>query len=93
MMNENSKAIQPSPNQMHPSFTFAINNGSVDLPKNTTKTNWILHKHLNKYRNNERMWNLCFYVYLFIIEHGLCDGVYIIWFSIMQKGKEWAYKK
>jgi hypothetical protein len=32
--------------------------GSVDLtknttkhPKNTTKTNWILHKHLNKHRN------------------------------------------
>lgn len=48
--------------------------GSVDLPKNTrkapqntTKTNWILHKHLNKHRKNEQMWNLYFYVYLFII--------------------------
>jgi hypothetical protein len=40
--------------------------GSVDLPKNTPKTNWILHKHLNKHRNNEQMWNLCLYVYLFI---------------------------
>ena len=47
---------------------------SVDLPTitrkappNTIKTNWILHKHLNKHRNNEQMWNLCFYVYLFII--------------------------
>jgi hypothetical protein len=42
--------------------------GSINLPQNTTKTNWILHKHLNKHRNNEQMWNLCFYVYLFIIK-------------------------
>jgi hypothetical protein len=46
----------------------------IDLPKNTTKhtktpqkTNCILHKHLNKHRINEQMWNLCLYVYLFII--------------------------
>ena len=52
----------------------ALEYGSVDLPQNTQnpqkstpKTNWILHKHLNKHRNNEQMWNLCFYVYLFII--------------------------
>jgi hypothetical protein len=54
--------------------TYACKYGSVDLPKKHHKTtekhpkmNWILHKHLNKHRNNEQMWNLCFYVYLFII--------------------------
>jgi hypothetical protein len=58
----------------HIECTIVVVSGFVDLPQNTwkaqqntTKTNWILHKHLNKHRNNERMWNLCFYVYLFII--------------------------
>ena len=63
------KSIQEKESKL--SHTHA---GFVDLPKNTWKapqntwkTNWILHKHLNKHRNNEQMWNLCFYVYLFII--------------------------
>jgi hypothetical protein len=52
------KSIQEKESKLLHTHTHA---GSVDLPKktwkapqNTTKANWILHKHLNKHRNNEK---------------------------------------